>query len=74
MCKRGLRWLETAAGNGSRYAAYRLGKEYLRGKIVEKDVAIAVDYLTQSAEAGSQYAQYVLFGIGIFYHQNTTKL
>ncbi len=37
-----------------------LGKEYLKGKIVERDITKAVEYLTQSAEAGNQYAQYAL--------------
>ncbi len=46
--------------DGEEYAAYRLGKMYLAGKEVTKDVERAVEYLTASAEAGNQYAQYVL--------------
>ena len=56
----GIQWLESAAQNKNGYAAYRLGKEYLKGKIVPKDTSRAMDYLTQSAEAGNQYAQYAL--------------
>ena len=52
--------MEDAACSGSSYAAYRLGKEYLKGEIVAKDTVKAMDYLTQSAEAGNQYAQYAL--------------
>lgn len=57
---RGLRWLETAAQNGSHYASYRLGKEHLKGKIVERDTAQSMEWFTRSAEAGNQYAQYML--------------
>ena len=52
--------LEYAAHHGSDRAAYRLGKEYLRGKVVERNVAKAMEYLTRSAKTGSQYAQYTL--------------
>ena len=55
-----MEWLERAARNGSDCAAYRLGKEYLRGKVVEKDVSKAVEWFTQTAEVGDPYAQYVL--------------
>ena len=56
----GLHWLRTAAENGNHCAAYRMGKEYFKGEIVEKDADRAVDCLTQSAKGGNQYAQYVL--------------
>ena len=56
----GIQWLEYAAHNGSDRAAYRLGKEYLKGKIVGQNTDKAVEHLTQSAEAGNQYAQYAL--------------
>ncbi len=42
----GVKWLEYAARNVSGRAAYRLGKEYLKDEIVEKDAAKAMDYLT----------------------------
>ena len=56
----GLYWLTRAAQNGDPYAAYRLGKEYLRGTVAEKDISRAVDYLIQAAEVGNSYAQYAL--------------
>jgi len=55
-----MEWSEISAGNGNDAAAYRLGKEYLSGRNVPKDAAKATDYLTQAAEAGNPYAQYVL--------------
>ena len=57
---RSAQWLEYAAHHGSDCAAYQLGKEYLRGKVVTRDAVKAMDYLTQSAEAGNQFAQYAL--------------
>ena len=56
----GVQWLEYAALNGSDRAAYRLGKEYVKGAVVNRDASKAVEYLTQSADAGNQYAQYAL--------------
>ena len=56
----GVQWLEYATHHGSDCAFYRLGKEFLKGEIVERDITKAVEYLTQSAEAGNQYAQYAL--------------
>ena len=37
----GIRWLRQAAENGSHFAAYRLGKEYLEGNTVNKDTTRA---------------------------------
>ena len=37
----GVQWLEYAAQNGNDCAAYRLGKEYLKGEIGERDTAKA---------------------------------
>ena len=34
--------------------------EYFKGEIVKRDITKAAKYLTQSAEAGNQYAQYAL--------------
>ena len=45
---------------GFSLAAYQLGKLYLAGKDVPKDVPKAVAYLIESAEQGNQYAQYTL--------------
>lgn len=56
----GVQWLEYATHHGSAHAAYQLGKEYLRGKVVARDSAKAMEYLAQSAEAGNQFAQYAL--------------
>ena len=53
-------WYEKAAAQSNSWAAYRLGKLYLDGKDVPKDVPKAVEYLTASAEQGNQYAQYAL--------------
>ena len=38
----------------------RLGKEYLRGRVVTKYVSKAVEWFTQAAKAGNPYAQYML--------------
>ena len=51
------------------HAAYRLGKEYLKGEIVAKDTAKAKDFLTQSAEAGNHYAQYALAKLCLEEHE-----
>ena len=56
----GLCWLELAQQNGRSYAGYRLGKEYLRGKIVPRDVPKALEYLNDAAQRGNQFAQYTL--------------
>ena len=53
-------WYEKAAAQGNSWAACRLGKLYLEGKDVPKDVPKAVAYLTDSAEQRNQYAQYTL--------------
>ena len=51
---------EKAAAQGNRYASYRLGKLYLSGEDVSKDVEQAIEYLTASANRDNQYAQYTL--------------
>ena len=53
-------WYEKATEQGNQYAQYRLGRLYLSGEEVPKDVRRAVEYLTASAERGNQYAQYAL--------------
>lgn len=57
--KLGMEWLEYAANNGD-YAAYRVGKEYLKGVQVKKDVGKALKYLSDAANSENQYAQYLL--------------
>lgn len=52
--------LDRAAEHGSSYAMYRLGKLYLTGETVEKDIYTAMVYFTDAAEHGNQYAQYAL--------------
>jgi len=44
----------------SHYAAYRIGKKYLKGEIMKKDMGKALRYLTDAANAENQYAQYLL--------------
>ena len=58
--KRGAITMRYAAEGGSSWAMYRLGKELLKGEIMEKDAAGAVDWFAQSAERGNPYAQYML--------------
>lgn len=41
-------------------ADYAMGKQYLTGSYVEKDVQKAVELFVKSAEQGNQYAQYAL--------------
>ena len=45
----GFYWLECAVQNGSDYAAYRLGKEYLSGKITPKNPERAAEYARMAA-------------------------
>lgn len=42
------------------FAAYQLGKLYLVGEDVPKDVEAAIRWLTASAELGNQFSQYAL--------------
>ena len=56
----GFRKLYAAAEEDHDGAMYRLGKEYLTGRNVSKDVGKAVDFFTQAAERGNPYAQYML--------------
>ena len=51
---------EKAAAQGNPAAAYRLGKLYLQGELVPKDVPKALEYLTASAKEGNPLAQYTL--------------
>ena len=55
-----MRWLKTAAQSGNSYAAYRLGKEYYRGKNVAQNLATAAKWFDRAAQDGNQYAQYML--------------
>lgn len=52
--------MERAVQNGSGYAAYRLGKEYISGKNAPKESERAAEYVRMAAEQGNPYAQYLL--------------
>jgi len=53
--------LTELAENGDAVSAYRLGKIYLFGAAgIEHDVPQAIQWLTQSAEDGNEYAQQLL--------------
>ena len=50
----------SSAAQGNQFAQYRLGKVYLIGEDVQKDIPAALQFLTAAAEQGNQYAQYTL--------------
>ena len=52
----GIQWLERATRNGNADAAYRLGKEYLMGKSVQKDAVKAAEYLRYAADQNHPWA------------------
>lgn len=53
--------LTVLANQGKAFASYRLGKMYLFGADgIERDVPQAIQWLTQSAEGGNEYAQQLL--------------
>ena len=53
-------WYERAADGGNQFACYQLGKLYLVGAGVPKDVSRAVEYFTDAAEQDNPQAQYIL--------------
>ena len=53
-------WYEKAAAQGNPAAACQLGKLYLQGELIPKDMPKALKYLTASARQGSPFAQYIL--------------
>ena len=53
-------WYEKSAEDGNQYAQYHLGKLYLQGRGVPKDILKATECLTASANQGNRYAQYAL--------------
>ena len=53
-------WYEQSADGGNPFATYQLGKLYLNGEGVPKDVAKAVEHLTDAAEQDNPQAQYIL--------------
>lgn len=53
--------LTVLANQGKAFASYRLGKMYLFGADgIERDVELAMQWLTKSAEDGNEYAQQLL--------------
>ena len=52
--------LERANRNGNTDAAYRLGKEYLTGKSVQKEAVKAAEYLRHAADKNHPWANYLL--------------
>ena len=52
--------LEACAKRGNTAAKYRLGKMYLKGDEIEKDIAAALQWLSQAAEDGNEFAEYLL--------------
>ncbi len=53
---RAVELLKEAALRGNSIAKYKLGKMYLKGEEIEKDIAEGLRYLTESAEEGNAYA------------------
>ena len=45
---------------GNPWASYQLGKLYLQGKEIPKNLEKAIQYLTSSAEVGNPFSQYIL--------------
>ena len=55
-----IKWLTKSAGEKNPFAGYSLGKLYLDGVHVEKDIPKAVALFTMSAEQKNEFAQYQL--------------
>ena len=53
-------WLKKAAEYGNQHAQYKLGKLYLTGELVNKDIETAIRYLKDAAQHNNQFAQYTL--------------
>ena len=63
---RGFQRLFEAERNGNEYAAYTLGKYYMEGKVVKKDIAKAIEYLEKASARGNMFANYRLAEIYLF--------
>ena len=59
-----IKWLKQSAAANNQYAQYSLGKLYLDGEKVEKDIRTAITYLKKSAAQNNAFAEYRL---GRFY-------
>lgn len=55
-----IRWLTLSASQGFDIAMYRLGKIYLQGDIIGKDIRQALFWLHKADEKNNQFAQYLL--------------
>ena len=55
-----IEWLYRSAEQGYDIAMYKLGKIYLQGDVVNKDIARAIFWLQKADEQSNQYAQYLL--------------
>lgn len=62
---KGLQLLKQASDSGLVSAAYQLGKLYLDGKAVARDLNLAHNYLTQAKAAGDRNAQRLLDDVQI---------
>lgn len=58
--KEGIKLLKESAENGNGYAQTRLGKEYLSGKNLKKDVINAEKWLIKAVEEKNHIAEYML--------------
>ena len=56
----GIRWLTLSAMQGFDVAMYRLGKVYLQGDLVEKNIGEALRWLWEADAKDNPYAQYQL--------------
>ena len=56
----GIRWLTLSAMQGFDVAMYRLGKVYLQGELVEKNIGEALRWLWEADAKDNPYAQYQL--------------
>lgn len=56
----GIRWLTLSAMQGFDVAMYRLGKLYLQGEIIEKNIGEALRWLWEADAKDNPYAQYQL--------------
>ena len=56
----GIDYLMRAAEHGNQYAPYRLGKLFLSGEQVKKNLNMAVKWFEKAASAGNPFAHYAL--------------
>lgn len=59
-------YLKQSADRGNEIAQFQLGKMYLEGKYIQKNIESALKYLKYSAEQNNQFAQYVLGKLFLF--------